>query len=120
VNDIDTITITGLTARGYHGVFPEERENGQDFIVDVKMSVAKLTSSDDLDSTIDYGHVADLVVTVIESGPFQLIETVANEIAARILGSQPLAESVAVTVHKPDAPIAHAFNDVAVTINRSR
>lgn len=117
---IDTITLTGLTARGFHGVFPEERAEGQDFVVDVTMSLEALPSSDDLGATIDYGHVADVVVEMIQSGPFRLIETLAHAIVAKILESQPLARSVRVTVHKPNAPIEHAFKDVAVTITRSR
>lgn len=120
MNAIDTITITGLTARGFHGVFPEERADGQDFVVDVELSVPTLPSHDDLEATIDYSAVADLVVGVIESEPVQLIETLASQIATGILKSQAMAQSVRVTVHKPDAPIAHQFTDVAVTITRSR
>lgn len=109
-----------MRARGFHGVFPEERTNGQDFVVDVVMTVASWPSDDDLASTIDYSEVADLVVATVESGPHQLIETLAQAIAQAILDSQPLASSVSVTVHKPSAPLRPPFTDVAVTITRSR
>ena len=117
---IDTITLTGLTARGFHGVLPEERALGQEFVVDVAMRVEAIPSTDELAATIDYSAVADGVVDTIRSGPFQLIETLAHEIVVNILGSEPLAQSVSVTVHKPNAPLPHAFTDVAVTITRSR
>lgn len=120
MSPIDTITITGLRALGFHGVFPEERSAGQEFVVDVEMAVKALPTHDELDATIDYSGVADVVVATIKSGPFQLIETLANEIVTKILASEPLAESVKVTVHKPDAPLAQAFTDVAVTLTRSR
>lgn len=117
---IDTITLTGLTARGFHGVLPRERAEGQEFVVDVEMAVESLTGSDDLGATIDYSRVADVVVAAIGSGPHQLIETLAHEIVVNIFESEPLARSVRATVHKPSAPLPHAFKDVAVTITRSR
>lgn len=89
-------------------------------MVDVTLSVAALPDDDDLTSTIDYSEVAGCVVSTIESGPFQLIETLAHEIVRAVLASQPLAESVRITVHKPSAPLVQTFTDVAVTITRSR
>lgn len=89
-------------------------------MVDVDLSVARLPANDRLGETIDYATVADLVIEIVESGPYQLIETLANEIASRILASEPLAEGVRVTVHKPEAPLAQPFSDVAVSIIRSR
>lgn len=84
------------------------------------IAVESWPSDDDLASTIDYSQVADLVVATVESGPYQLIETLAQAIAQAILDRQPLASSVEVTVHKPSAPLRQAFTDVAVTITRSR
>ena len=89
-------------------------------MVDVVLAVASWPCDDDLASTIDYSKVAELVVSVIQSGPFQLIETLAEVIAQAILEQQLLASSVQVTVHKPSAPLPQAFTDVAVTITRSR
>lgn len=118
--NIDTITLTGITARGFHGVLPQERVEGQEFRVDVTLFVPALPSDDDLESTIDYSRVADIVVESIQSGPHDLIETLAHELSVNILAFAGLAESVKITVHKPQAPIAHSFDDVAVTITRSR
>ena len=56
---IDRITITGLTANGHHGVFPEERRDGQVFVVDVELRVPLDTRSDDLARTVNYAEVAD-------------------------------------------------------------
>lgn len=101
-------------------MFPEERAQGQEFVVDVSMAVAQFPPDDDLDATVDYGAVADTVVAAIASGPHQLIETLAQRIVSEVLAAQPLVQSVTVTVHKPEAPIAHRFGDVAVTLTRSR
>jgi dihydroneopterin aldolase/2-amino-4-hydroxy-6-hydroxymethyldihydropteridine diphosphokinase len=59
------------------------------------------------------------VVAVLEGQPRQLIETVAEEIAGRVL-SYPTVRSARVTVHKPDAPVGVAFSDVSVTVVRQR
>lgn len=116
---IDRITITGLTATGHHGVFPEERRDGQTFVCDVELLLPLDTTSDDLSTTVNYAMVADEVVDVITGEACDLIETVAGRIADRCLSLSPEAE-VVVTVHKPQAPVQHVFTDLSVTIHRSR
>lgn len=88
--------------------------------MDVELSVPVLSATDELADTVNYAEVADLVIRNVQSGPYQLIETLAGVIADEILLTQPLAAAVRVRVHKPEAPIAHPFADVAVSITRSR
>ncbi len=116
---IDRITITGLTAIGHHGVFPEERRDGQIFVVDVELLLALDTRSDDLTRTVNYAEVAEQVIEVITGEAFNLIETVAGLVADRCLAFD-LVSGVVVTVHKPQAPVAQRFTDLSVTINRSK
>ncbi|MHA6525893.1 dihydroneopterin aldolase [Tessaracoccus sp. G1721] len=116
---IDRITLTGLTATGFHGVFPHERRDGQPFVVDVVLELPLETGSDQLDDTVSYADIADTVERVITGEPRNLIETVAGEIAQRCL-VHGRVERVTVTVHKPLAPLRQSFTDVAVTISRSR
>lgn len=120
--DLDRITLRGVRARGFHGVFAHERETGQEFIVDVTLgvlSISKAAKTDDLHHTVDYGAVAQTVVDVI-SGPAQnLIESVAVGIAERCLEFD-YVRAVKVTVHKPEAPLPVPFDDVAVSITRAR
>lgn len=117
----DTIRLTGVRARGNHGVFDHERADGQDFVVDVAVEVdARVSSgSDDLEDTVHYGVVAEQVVAEIEGGPVDLIETLAERIAAAVL-THRAALAVEVTVHKPQAPITVPFTDVSITIRRAR
>lgn len=117
----DRIVLTGLRARGHHGVYAFERENGQDFIVDVALDVdlAAAAASDDVADTVHYGQLADALVAVVTGAPVNLIETLAARLAGVCL-RDPRVRSVTVTVHKPSAPIAHEFADVAVTLTRSR
>ncbi|KWW98888.1 dihydroneopterin aldolase [Carbonactinospora thermoautotrophica] len=117
----DRVALRGLRGRGYHGVFDRERQEGQTFIVDVVlgMDTRKAAMSDDLADTADYGAIARRVVEVVEGEPVNLIETLAQRIADVCL-AEPVVEEVEVTVHKPDAPIPVRFDDVTVTIMRSR
>ena len=119
VQIIDRITLTGLTATGYHGVFPEERRQGQPFVVDVILELPLETRSDALADTVSYADVADDVEAIITGEPRDLIETVAGEIADKCL-EHGKVERVTVTVHKPRAPLSQSFADVSVTISRSK
>ena len=115
----DQITLTGLRASAFHGVFEEERLNGQVFIVDVtvELDFAAAAVSDDLALTIHYGELAEEIVAAVESDPVDLIETVAERVANVVLMHRA-AQLVRVTIHKPSAPIAVPFDDVSVTITR--
>ena len=120
--DLDRITLRGVRARGFHGVFDSERAEGQEFVVDVDLgvvSVAKAAMTDELAHTVDYGAVAQEVVSAVEGPPMNLIEKLAVLIAERCLAFDHV-RAVRVTVHKPQAPIPVPFDDVAVTVTRAR
>jgi dihydroneopterin aldolase len=117
----DFLTLTGLRASGFHGVFEHERANGQEFVIDVTvwLDTTKAAAGDDLGATVHYGELAEEVVAAVERDPVDLIETVAERVAAVVLEHRA-AERVRVTLHKPSAPIAVPFDDVSITITRSR
>jgi len=117
----DRITLTGVRVRAHHGVYDVEREQGQEFVIDVTVVVdlSAAASGDDLGATVHYGELAEAVVAAVERDPVDLIETVAERVAAVALG-YPAVDEVEVTVHKPEAPISVPFTDVAVTIVRGR
>ena len=117
----DRIELRGLRVRGYHGVLPEERRDGQLFGIDVVLEtdVRDAASEDDLAATVDYATVAKQVEAIVAGAPVDLIETLASRLAAACL-NHPRVAAVEVTVHKPHAPIGIPFDDVAVTIRRTR
>jgi dihydroneopterin aldolase len=121
VATLDTITLTGLRASAFHGVFEHEKRDGQVFVVDVTVHLdfAAAAAADDLEATIHYGVLAEEIVGAVERDPVDLIETVAERIAQVVLAHRA-AQLVSVTVHKPGAPITVPFDDVAVTIVRGR
>ncbi|WP_448059016.1 2-amino-4-hydroxy-6-hydroxymethyldihydropteridine diphosphokinase [Cellulomonas hominis] len=118
---LDRIRLTGISATGYHGVFDHERRDGQTFVADVvvHLDTRRAAASDDLTRTLDYGTLAEHVAAVLAGEPVDLIETVAERVAATVLVS-PLVQAVDVTVHKPQAPISVPFADVSVTVRRDR
>ncbi|RNE67393.1 dihydroneopterin aldolase [Cryobacterium tepidiphilum] len=115
----DSITLTGLRVNAHHGLYDFERENGQDFVIDVTVWLDLSGASDSIDRTINYGELAVEVTDAVATNPVDLIETVAERVAAVVLAHEA-AERVQVTVHKPEAPIPVPFTDVAVTLTRSR
>ncbi|WP_314742684.1 dihydroneopterin aldolase, partial [uncultured Actinomyces sp.] len=119
----DRIRLSGLSARGYHGVLPFERAEGQLFTVDVTLDLgergtAVASVTDEAKDATDYSAVARAVVAVIEGEPVGLIETLAARVSEAVLAF-PRVSAVEVTVHKPQAPLDVAFDDVSVTIRRA-
>ncbi len=115
------ISLTGLRIRGRHGVYAFEREQGQEFVVDVRLELdlSPAARSDDVADTVHYGELAQRLAGIVAGEPVRLIETLADRLAAACL-ADPRVRTATVTVHKPQAPIPHEFADVAVTLRRSR
>jgi dihydroneopterin aldolase len=118
----DSIEIKGLFGFGYHGLFADERENGQRFLVDATMELdlAAASRSDLLDDTVNYSAICDLILEQIVGPPVSLIEKLAGQIAEVILEKFPKVKSVKITLHKPDAPVAMKVEDISVSITRAR
>ncbi|MGI5188335.1 2-amino-4-hydroxy-6-hydroxymethyldihydropteridine diphosphokinase [Promicromonospora sp. CA-289599] len=118
---LDQVQLTGVSARGYHGVLPSERQTGQEFRADVVLylDTRPAAAGDDLAQTVSYADVAQDVHDVLAGEPVDLVETVAERIAAVVL-ARPQVEAVDVRVHKPQAPIPVPFADVEVAIRRDR
>jgi dihydroneopterin aldolase len=119
VAGVDRITLTGLRARGRHGVYDFERQEGQEFVVDaiLEMDLGRAYTTDDVADTVHYGELAARLVEVISGEPVNLIETLAARLLDVCLADKRVAAAT-ITVHKPQAPIPHAFHDVSVTLQR--
>lgn len=119
---MDRIFLRGMRFMACHGVLPHEREVPQPFEVDVEMGLDLRAAgeSDDLDDTVNYAEVYDVVSTVLTVTRKYLIEALAEEIADDLLRDFDSLRWVRVTVHKPTAPIDGIFSDVGVTILRRR
>jgi 7,8-dihydroneopterin aldolase/epimerase/oxygenase len=117
----DTIAVRGITAHAHHGVYDWERERGQTFRVDVvlELDTAPAAAGDDLAKTVNYAELAQRLHAVLTGEPVDLLETLAQRLADVCL-ADPLVDAAEITVHKPDAELGVPFDDVAVTIRRTR
>lgn len=119
---MDKIKLTGLAFYGYHGCLPEERKTGQKFFLDITLlaDLKAAGESDNLTQTINYAEVYETARAIVEGEPCNLIEAVAERVAAAVLRAYAMVRTVSVAVHKPQAPIPGKFQDVSVRIVRPR
>ncbi|MFJ4037240.1 dihydroneopterin aldolase [Microbacterium sp. NPDC090007] len=117
----DHITLTGVRAFGYHGVYPDEKREGQEFVVDatLTLSLRRAAETDDVVDTVHYGELAERLVAIVAGDPVDLLETLAQRLADDVMRDGRV-DAVTITVHKPQAPIPVPFGDVSVQITRGR
>ena len=106
---MDCITIKNLKFHAYHGYFPSERENGNDFEVDVRiwLELEAAATGDDLAETVDYSGAADIVGNVMNGKPVKLVETLLFKIGESLTRSYPRAEKIEVAVRKRNPPMQY-------------
>jgi 7,8-dihydroneopterin aldolase/epimerase/oxygenase len=119
--DLDVVALRGLRVRGFHGVLPQERREGQVFVVDAVLTVdtRPAAASDDLVDAVDYADLAARLADAVRERPVDLLETLAARLPDVCLADARVVEAE-VTVHKPEAPVGLPFADVSVTIRRGR
>lgn len=118
---MDQIFIKGLEVFANHGVYKEEQEKGQKFLVNAILyfDTAKAGRSDELEDSVDYGKVCQLINDFMTQYRMNLLETIANRLARKILMAYPELEAVTLEIEKPQAPIPLPFDNVSVKIHRS-
>ncbi len=117
------IEIRGLELFAYHGCNPEERRDGQVFMLDLclRADFARACVSDRLEDTVNYAGVVKLAAQAFEGGePCNLIEHAARRTAEAVLRAYPAVDSLKICVHKPDAPIKRAVADITFAIEMER
>ncbi|AMA74495.1 MULTISPECIES: dihydroneopterin aldolase [Aneurinibacillus] len=117
---MDKILFNRMEFWGYHGAFKEENKLGQRFFVDLELylDLSKAGHSDKLEDTINYSDIYQTTQQVVEKEKYELVEAVAERLAAKILDSYPLIEEILVRVTKPNPPIPGHYESVAIEIKR--
>jgi dihydroneopterin aldolase len=118
----DRIFVNGLALHAYHGVMQHEAKVGQTFRLDLVLTIdlAEASRTDKLTHTVSYDMVVKLASEAFSARRYRLVEAAAGAVAQEVLARCRQVRAVAVTVHKPHAPIAATFDDVGVTIERVR
>lgn len=119
---MDKILIRDLKIFAYHGVNPEEKRDGQNFVFDIDLSVnmTKACYSDDVNDTVSYAKVIKTVNRVCTSEKYDLLERLAQVTADAILDEYADVINVTITLKKPEAPMKADFSYVGVQIYRER
>lgn len=118
----DCVFVKGLVLHAYHGVMQHEAKVGQTFRLDLTLAIdlAEASRSDKLKHTVSYDLVVKTVTEAFVARRYRLVEAAAGAVADAVLARFAQVQAVAVSVHKPHAPIAATFDDVGVTIERTR
>ena len=120
---LDSIYLEGMVFYAYHGRTQAERELGQRFVVDleVEADLREAGASDRIEDTVHYARLFQVVKEVLEGPPHSLLESVAEEVARRILEGFPRVEAVWLRIGKPGVAIkGSVLKEAAVAIERRR
>ena len=118
---MDKIRLNNIQIYAYHGVFPEEKKLGQKFQVDIEISVdlENPCKTDSIDDTINYQEIFQIIELCINKKSFNLIESIAQSIAEKILLINAVI-NVKVVIRKPSVPIQGICDSIEVEIFRKK
>lgn len=118
---MDQIVIRKLKIFAHHGVFPEEKQQGQFFYLTayLRQDLRKAGMKDDLSKSINYADVMELLDQTMREENFDTIEAAAESCAEKVLLRYPSLNSVRIQVEKPEAPVNLDFDTVLVDLERS-
>ncbi len=118
----DKIIVKGLKIYAYHGVNPEEKADGQNFILDIisKVDLSKPCESDNVDDTVSYAKIIKEATKIFLSEKNDLLERAAKRVADGLLERFEKIQEVNIVLKKPEAPIKADFDYVAVEITVER
>lgn len=118
---MDKVFLREMTFYAYHGAFPEENRLGQRFTVDLQLGLDLRAAgqSDDLQQTVNYAEVYEVVRREVEGAPVKLVEALAEQIVKRLFAAFPVTD-ITIRLMKPDPPIPGHLRAVGVEITRQR
>lgn len=112
------ITLNNLLFYAYHGVAPEERQNGNEFTVNLSVFIpcTERHECDNLAKTVSYADLFEIIKAEMEC-PRQLLETVAYKIGAEIKKKFEIVESGIIRIEKKRPPIPEMIGSAAVALH---
>lgn len=119
---MDKILVRGLKIFAYHGVNPEEKEDGQNFIFDIDavVDLRLPCRSDNVDDTVSYAKIIKETVKIFTAQKDDLLERAAERVAQGLFERFENIQSLRILLKKPEAPIKADFDYVGVEIFRDR
>lgn len=119
---MDKILVRNLKIFAYHGVNPEEKEDGQNFVLDIDayVDISVPCQTDNVDDTVSYAKIIKETVKIFTCQKDDLLERAAQRVAYGLFESFDKIQSLRILLKKPEAPIKADFEYVAVEIYRER
>ena len=119
---MDSITLQNMQFVSHSGVLPEEKLNGQNFIVTLILNISEIPAcqTDDLMDTVNYAKVFEITRDFVENVTCDLIEFMAHEIILRVMREFEIIEEITCEIKKPTPPIDGKYDSMNVTITRTR
>jgi dihydroneopterin aldolase len=111
-----SLFLSGIRASGRHGANPGEKDEPQEFIVDLDVEVD--VAGDDIVATADYRRLAAIARTTVERESFDLLESLADAVA-RAVGTASHVRGARAVVHKPAAAASIGIDGVAAAATAS-
>ena len=112
------INISKIKCSGKHGIYNYEKQNDQEFLVDIHINSSDF-SEDDINKTLNYEEIVNLVLNTVNTKSFDLIETLAKNISEQIVfkyeKSEAVIQEIKVTVHKPDTILKDKTDGISVS-----
>lgn len=118
----DRIILKDLGFYGYHGVFEQEATLGQRFYIDLELGadLSHPATTDELEGSISYADVYDVVKSAFEIKRMKLIEAVAQNVVDALFAAFPDLDWIIIRIRKPEAPIAMVRGEAAIELHRQR
>lgn len=119
---MNEIIIKNLKIFAYHGVHDEEKQNGQNFIIDAEIITEKTAGydTDEIADTISYSDIIRNIKKSLTEKSYNLLEKAAEITAKNIFDNFEKVKSIELTIKKPEAPIKEDFDYVGIKICRKR
>ena len=112
------INISKIKCSGKHGIYDYEKQNNQEFLVDIHINISDF-SEDDINKTLNYEEIVNLVIKIVNTESYDLIETLAKHISEQIIfkyaKTEATLQEIKVTVHKPDTILKDRTEGISVS-----
>ena len=112
------INISKIKCSGKHGIYDHEKQNDQEFLVDININISDF-SEDNINKTLNYEEIVDLVIKIVNTESYDLIETLAKYISEQIVlkysKTEATLQEIKVTVHKPDTILKDRTEGISVS-----
>jgi dihydroneopterin aldolase len=117
----DIVSLEGMEFHAFHGFYDFEREQGNDFVIDVHVTTDfdKAAQSDDLSGTVNYETIYAIVKEEMQESN-KLLERLAQRMITKMFEAFDLAECIEISIAKQNPPIEGAIKQSRIRMVRSR